>query len=299
VKDLLASLTCKPGKAKPAPPESIVVPKGPAALLLNSDLHRGSILAPFPEGLLLEHGLPIGQNPVQKWIDAKWREWHDWAGKLAQGRRRILVFDGDSCEGIHHRETELVTTNLALHRRAVVQTVEGIRQEGDKLFMVRGTSAHAGAAGENEETIAEMLGCMPDKSTGQYSYFMLPLSVNSTKIVVAHYVSSTKSVVSEATALVTQMAKAARDSGRWGTPLPDILVFAHRHQFCAVHLPARRQGQYCCTLPSWVGKTEHGYSFDPLSPPQIGGVVILIDADGTWQACSKFWALPTPDFVEV
>jgi len=299
MKDLLASLTRKPGKAKPAPPEPVAIPKGPAALLLNSDLHRGSVLAPFPEGLLLEHGLPIGQNPVQAWIDAKWREWHDWAGKLAQGRRVIRIFNGDLCEGRHHRQAELITNNLALQRRAAKQAIEDVRQEGDLLFLVRGTWAHAGAAGEDEETIAEMLGCTPEAGTGHYSYFLLPLSINGTRIIAVHTIGATRSPVSEATALVTQMAKTARDSGRWGTPLPDILVFAHRHQFCAVHLPARRQGQYCCTLPSWVGKTEHGYSFDPLSPPQIGGVVILIDADGTWQACSRFWALPTPSFLEV
>lgn len=273
----------------------LAVPKGPVALICASDLHRGSILAPFPESLLLEHGMPVQQNPVQVWIDHKWRAFWQWAGELSKDRRRILVFAGDLCEGRHHRQSELITNNLALQRRAALATIRDIKRDEDMAFLVRGTFAHAGAAGEDEETIAEMLDCPREAGTEHYSRFLLLLDINGTKVNVSHTIGTTRSPVSEATALTSQLVKVARDTGRWGTPLPDILVFGHRHQFCAVHLPAQRQGQYCCTLPGWVGKTEHGFSFDPLSPPQIGGVVFLIDIDGQWQSFPKFWALPMPE----
>ena len=273
----------------------ITVPSGDAALLVTSDWHIGSVLAPWPEAVPVD-GMTIRQNKVQAWVDARWDAFFSEAREFTKGRRRILILNGEACEGRHHLQVELVTSDLTLQRRAALYRLAQVSEENDTFYVLRGSTAHSGPSGENDEAVAEALDCSREEITAAYSRYILKLDVNGVYLHFAHHIGTTQSPVSEATALVTHLAKAAIVAGRWGQRLPDIMGRAHRHQYCAVHLPGQRQGQFIFTTPAWVAKGEHGYRLDPTSPPQIGGVVILIDKDGHWHPhIPRFWAVLGPE----
>ncbi len=97
----------------------------------------------------------------------------------------------------------------------------------------------------------------------------------------------------------TEMVKAMREAGRWGGDMPNVLVRSHRHMAAGVVLPGKGGLHECFVTPGWQAKTPFLYRLDRLTMPQIGGVVYLVEADGTWSRRVFLRALPQPKAEEL
>ncbi len=268
------------------------VADGDAAIVDTGDWHKGSVLASWPDGVALDKGNKPTPNKVQQWVAAREQEWWKWADDLTKGRRRVLICHGDLVEGRHDGMAELVTPNMLIQRRAAIAYLDGKRRDGDAVIVMRGTPRHVGDEAENEEAIGEALGAMREPLTGAWSWYVPRLRCNGVELVFAHHIGRAYSPVTKASALVREMVNVALDVALWGSSLPDVMGFAHRHEYVAVQLPGRRQGLYCYTIPSWCAKTEYAMKILPTVRAHVGGVVLLIDKDGSWRPYPRWWALP-------
>ena len=199
--------------------------RGDALLIDTGDWHKGHALAPWHKRVLLPGGGEWQNNRVQEWIDEKWEVFKGEADKLGRGARRIVILHGDLCEGSNGRNTELVTSNMALQRAAAEETARDLMRDGDVVEVIRGTPYHVGLAAESEESIAKALGC--EKIEGAHSRYVVSIVVNGVRILLAHHLGQSYSPVTEATAHVRAMVRAAVNCARWGGLPPSIIGFGH------------------------------------------------------------------------
>jgi hypothetical protein len=272
------------------------------ALVCISDLHVGSVVGLWPpSGVTLDEGGQVVLNRVQQQLWRWWKDefWSEFVPARCKKRQRVLVVNGDLVEGTAHNAAALCAPDAADQRKAAIHLLGQERRKGDLLYVVRGTEAHAGLSGGDEEAIAQALGCPQDKATGQYSRWHLVFKCNGVIVDFAHHIGMSTSPVSEGTALTTQLVLAMREAGQWGGVLPDLLVRSHRHRFWMSGAPGQRGVHTILTTPAWQGKTPFVQRISPATMPQIGGVVVLIDEDGSWATSAFLRALPLPEPEEI
>ena len=272
-----------------------------AVLIIVSDLHLGSRVAPWPPGVTLEEGGEYICNRIQVQLNVWWSAfWNEFLPPLARKRRRIIVINGDLVEGDRHNPAALVTASMADQRKAALALLQDVvKPRQDAVYVIRGTESHTGYCGSDEEGIAQALGCKPEPGTGHYSRYHLWLKINDAAFSIAHHIGVSSSPVSEGTALTTQLLKAWREAGQWGEEAPDVLVRSHRHRYYYIEAPGKRGKFAVLTTPGWQAKTPFVQRIDPTALPQIGGVVVTVDASGAWAVHSFVKALPMPEAEEV
>ena len=273
-----------------------------AACIIVSDLHVGSIVGLWPpSGVTLDEGGTVTLNAVQAQLWRWWKDefWGEFVPARCKKRQRIIICNGDALEGTMHNVAALCAPNAADQRKAAAYLLEQERRKGDALYVIRGTEAHAGLSGGDEEAIAQALGCPQDKVTGQYSRWHFLCKINGVLFSFAHHIGVTQSPISEGTALATQLVKAFEEAGQWGSVMPDIMVRSHRHRFWQSSAPSKRGPCAVITLPGWQGKTPFVQKISPMTMPQIGGVVVLVDGDGAWSVATFLRALPLPEPEEI
>ena len=270
------------------------------ALVVVSDLHVGSVVGLWPLGVPLDEGGELIPNLVQGAILRWWREfWDDFVPQRAKKRQRIIVVNGDLVEGTFHNVAALCAPNSSDQRKAAIALLEKERRKGDVLYVVRGTEAHAGLSGGDEEAIGQALDCPVERGTGQYSRWHLLLKIHGVVLSFAHHIGVTQSPASEGTALTTQLVLAMKEAGQWGNVLPDLIIRSHRHRFWMSAAPGQRGTHTIITTPGWQGKTPFVQRISPATMPQIGGVVVLVDEDGSWSVAPFLKALPLPEPEEI
>lgn len=269
-------------------------PDGDAAVIVFSDKHLGSALAPWPVDVILSSGNEHKPNIVQTWITEHEDEWWTWARELTKGRRTIVVANGDICQGNWERFGDMLETNRAYQRRAAAVEYKKRRLSGDVWKIVRGTQVHDGPEGEDAESIAESMDCKPNSIDGRFSYYILPLAINGVRINAVHHIGTTSSAVSEFTALARVLSTADQEASRWGIDAPDIWLAAHRHTYDEAFYSSSRGRRGVIVTPAWIAHGEYAAKVASTKPSQIGGAVILIDKNGEWQNYSRFWAVPQP-----
>ncbi len=278
------------------------LPVRDAVVVFLSDFHFGSTLSPWPPEILLEDGTVRAQNVIQQWVKRQRDEFIGRVDDASKGKRRIWLFCGDGCEG-NRKMQQLVTPDQGLQQRAYLAFIKSVLRDGDIPYIIRGTEWHVGPLAVNEERVAcdlyKDFKTPQEPVTQAYSRYEVNINVNGVLFNAAHHIGTTRSPVSEATALTSQLVKAARSVGRWGGRTPDVMARAHRHQFCMVWTPGQRQGQCIFTLPSWCAKGEYTYKIDNVEPAQVGGAFAEIDKSGFWQIHPYVWAVPGPNIEEM
>lgn len=271
----------------------------PTAVVIFSDLHAGSNVGLAPPGFKLEEGGEIRLNPVQTQLWAWWRCWWDeFLPPLCEGRQRVIVCNGDAVEG-DKNPAGLIAPNMADQRKIAVALLSTEIKKGDIAYLVRGTEAHVGGSGQHEESIAQALDLPPDPQTQQHSVYHFWKRINGRLFSIAHHIGVSQSPVSEATALTTELVKAMREAGRWGGEMPDVLVRSHRHMAASVMLPGKGGLHEAFVTPGWQAKTPFLQRIALMTTPQVGGVVYLVDADGTRHRREFVRVLPQPKAEEI
>jgi hypothetical protein len=269
--------------------------KEDAAVIVFSDKHLGSALAPWPVEVILSSGNEHKPNKVQEYLTSKENEWWIWARDLSKSRRITVIVNGDSCQGNWEKFGDMLETNRAYQRRAAITEFRKRKLPNDTWKIVRGTRVHDGPEGQDAESIAEALECKQNLIDGCFSYYILPMTINGIMINAVHYIGSSSSPISEFTALARILTKADQAASRWDIKAPDIWLAAHRHVYDESFYATSRGRRGVIITPAWVARGEYSSLIAPTEPSQIGGAVILIDKDGTWQNYSKVWSVPLPD----
>lgn len=258
-------------------------PKSVNNLVVVSDLHVGCQLGLMPrEGFQLDEGPKVLPSRIQSYLIDLWDHfWNVFVPHITRGEPYYICVNGDSIDGDHHGAVSQWTHNLKDQRRAVAQLFEPIlaRPEVAGLYWIRGTEAHVGKSGQEEEALAESLGAIPSRE-GQFARWELYKRIGTALVHLTHHIGTTGSSQYESTALGKEYVEACTEAGRWQRELPDVLVRSHRHRFYMNTVPQYKGRALVVVTPGWQAKTPFTYKLGmKQSEPQFGGIVIRQGAE--------------------
>lgn len=265
------------------------------AIICVSDLHVGSTagLCP-PGGIRLDGGNRHIPNKFQMGIWRFWRHfWGTWVPQVtADAKVQAIVINGDAIEGLHHNITGVVSTSKEDQRAAAEEILEPLKAISKRIFLVRGTEAHGGGMGEDEEELGRSLKTVRNE-VGDYTWWQVWLELGKHTFQFAHHIETTSSAAYESSAPMREMITGLVEAAQWGRPMPDVFVRSHRHRFIEIPLPTIAGRIRIVITPAWQLRTPNVEKRDRMRMPHIGGVAFITE-DGTCQVRERLYPLPEP-----
>lgn len=133
-------------------------------VVIIADDHAGSPLGLFPgENWELEDGNHLMPNDWQMTLRSHFLDCAAQVADWRKGGRLIIVHAGDATEGIHHGNTQLLSSRADEQERMHVANMRefmaltGFRKRTDQLIYLAGTEAHTGAGNSSTERIVRTL----------------------------------------------------------------------------------------------------------------------------------------------
>jgi hypothetical protein len=233
-------------------------------------------------------------SSFQKKLWGMWQEfWADFVPKLTEGEPFDVVVNGDLVDGVHHNSVTQWSHNLEYQRRCAVRVLKPVMDAcGGRMHVIRGTEAHGGQSGQDEEAVARELGVKPNDE-GQYATYDLWKNVGEALVHFTHHVGTTGVSAYETTAIWKEYIEFCVDSARWGDRPPDGIVRSHRHRHIRVDAATGNGQAVAVVTPGWQGKTPFAYKLPGgrAAQPQFGGVVLAwAQSTGLYER-SKVWRL--------
>lgn len=216
-----------------------------------SDTHCGSTCSVCPPDFVTKEGQVIGHNPIQKWI---WECWLDCWREFDQLRGDdpfILVINGDSIEGNHHKTREIISADPGDHQAAAIQLFEPIAKKASKTFVVEGTECHTGTS---ESDLAKALKAVADPNTQKRAWERLPLDICGVRCVFQHHITVSIRPWTKGTGLSVALAAEQVYAAKNNEVIPRVLCSAHRHEFDTF----RDASSLATVNPAWQALTRHG-----------------------------------------
>lgn len=253
-------------------------------VVVISDTHAGCKL-----GLCPPTGCPVDEGGLylpSRLQRVTWQWWNDfwhWVPRATNGEPYYLVHNGDALDGVHHRSTTPITHNIKDQKKLATQILKPHVNHPHvvKYYHIRGTEAHSGISGCDEEEIAEDLGATRNKD-GQFALYELWLRLGDHLIHFLHHIGTTSSSAHESSAVNAELQAEFAEAARWGEKPPSVIVRSHRHRSIEIRLPWEHGYATAVVTPAWQLKTPFTYRIAGmrLAPPQIGGIVIRLDDSG-------------------
>jgi hypothetical protein len=235
------------------------------------------------------------QNVVYNW----WGEfWNEYVPKFTEGQPYAVVVNGDALEGRHHNAVAQVSHNLADQAAIAATCLAPVVELCDgRFYFVRGTEAHVGPSGEQEELLAKELGAIKDES-GRHSRFELWVRVGSRLVHCLHHIGTTSSSHYATTAILKELNETYIESARWAMEPPAAVVRSHRHQHNEVRISTADGYGYSIVTAGWQLKTPfaHRVAGARVTTPEIGGSV-LIQGGSDFYTRHKTWKIERPKVV--
>jgi len=257
-------------------------------LVVISDLHCGCRMGLYPcdTDVILDEGVRYVPSEFQRAVWHWWVEFWKWVEVRTNGEPWDLVINGDATDGVHHGATTQISHNLTDQAAIARAVLEPIVAQARKYYHIRGTEAHVGKSGQEEERLAFELGAIPNKA-GQYARYDLWKLVgeqNRARVHLSHHIGTTGSQAYESTAVLKELVESYVEAGRWGLQPPDVVVRSHRHRAIKVEIPTENTDGISMVTPGWQGKTPFVWRLPGgrQSEPQFGGVLIREAPDGVW-----------------
>jgi hypothetical protein len=269
----------------------------PRNIVVINDIHAGCRMGLSPLTVKLDGGGDYLASDFQSYLWARWREfWTDWVPHVTKGEPYDLCINGDVVDGVHHGSTTQISHNLGDQAEIAMTLLRPIVKNAERYFHIRGTEAHVGPSGVEEERIARELGATPDANGNYARWDMLheitgpdgkPRYVHFT-----HHISPHSSGQSEVGALGRELNDMYNESGRWGKAPADVLVRGHRHRYSQIPMVGDRGLQICVVSPGWQGKTPFTYRLSGarMALPQFGGIVVRAGDEGLYVR-AKVWTI--------
>lgn len=269
-------------------------------LIVISDTHCGCKVALCNNVNRLDDGGTYRPSRFQKKLLDMWKVfWEEFVPEATRGEPYAVVMNGDAIDGVHHNSTTQISHNLEDQSEIAYHLLSPVVDScNGRYFHIRGTEAHVGKSGAEEERLAKRLGAIPNE-LNQYARYDLFKTVGPNLIHCLHHIGTTGSQAYEATAVHKELTEEFLESARWGNDPPDIIVRSHRHRYLETAMPIQRRREKFETgiarsivTPAWQGKTPFVWKIPGgrLSTPQFGGVVIRWAHDELF-ARAKVWTV--------
>lgn len=266
-------------------------------LVVISDLHCGCQTGLCPSGgVLLDEGGRYHPSEIQKKVWAMWQEfWSEWIPKVTHGEPFDVVVNGDTIDGSHHGSTHQISHNLEDQARIALEVLEPVVAKAQRFFMVRGTEAHVGKSGVEEERLAKRLGALPN-AAGQYARHELWIRVGKALVHAMHHIGTTGSAAYESTAVHKELTESLTEAARQGLEPPTVIVRSHRHRSFKTSFSSAHGEMISVVTAGWQCKTPFAYKIPGgrISLPQFGGILIRAGEDDAAIVRHKVWHLQRP-----
>lgn len=281
-------------------------------LIVVSDLHAGcqfGLCPPTPQHLDGGGWYMPSENQIKTW--SWWASfWRDWVPMVVKGEPFAVLINGDTTDGVHHNSTTQISHNLNDQKTIAKRCLEPIvAQCGGNFYMIRGTECHAGKSGENEETLAEELGTIPEvigtdsagKEIKNYARWAMWIELGQALVHATHHIGTTSSTAYESSAPMSELQNAFSEAGRWGERAPDVIIRSHRHRSIVVEIPIKTGYGICAITPGWQLKTPlvHRIAGGRLTTPQFGGILVRAGDEDPIYVRSKIWNIQRPPTVRL
>lgn len=269
--------------------------KQPIVLAITSDIHVGSTLAMVPpEGVTLDDGGTYQPSKAQRW---QWECWEDFWSLVGTVRKRhkaalYNIYNGDLFEGDHHGTPQLVSRNPE-SASYLADRIFGVplALSPERQFIVRGTEAHVGPSGASEEAFGRHIKAERGPEN-RWSWWHLRLPVNGIVVDFQHHPGTRGG-------LPWTAPQAAQRLAFWvwsehhlhGDEPPALAIRSHTH----VHrdsfdaYPTR-----AIITPAWQLKTAHAHKVAANSLADIGGLIVVVEPDGSYEVTAKTYKVALP-----
>lgn len=244
-----------------------------------SDIHAGCRLALCPPGgASLDDGGTYQPSALQNKLYQIWNEFWEWVEVATKKEPYALVVNGDVIDGVHHHSTTQISHNLEDQAEIAYSLLSPLVEKCEgRFYMIRGTEAHVGPSGVEEERLAKRLGARKSE-IGQYARYELFMHLGGPKRLVhfSHHIGTTGSMAYETSAVMKEISDMFADSARWGNQIPDVIVRGHRHRHIEVRVPTRNGYGIGFVTAAWEGRTPFSYRVagGRVAVPQFGGSLI-------------------------
>lgn len=274
-------------------------------IIVISDTHFGCQLGLCPpSGVKMDSGGEYHQSDLQKKTWAMWKEfWNVWVPKVTKGEDFVLVHNGDAVDGVHHGSVTQITHNITKQKNIaeiVLGDVIG-NKRCKKYFHVRGTEAHVGQSGQDEESLAQVLGAVPDEIGNAARWELWLRFGNDVLVNFTHHVGTTSSAAYESTAPYKELIEAFVEAGKTHEEPPDVIVRSHRHRSIKVEVPTSKGNGIAIVTPGFQLKTPFTYrlALGRSAPPQIGGILLRSGSEDRIYTRSKIWNIERPPEMRI
>lgn len=261
-----------------------------AAIL--GDTHVGSTSALWPKSASVEGGGEYEQNSAQVFL---WRCWITALTEIQAFKPDIIILNGDTLQGVSHKDCSLVTNNVAAQQAAAHQLLAPLRDLCQRLYVVRGTEFHDGRSAQHAESLAAQLGAEEEASTGQASRWELWLSLGGILCHIKHAIGTTSLPTSEGTVPLRDLLQLRGELARHvkGKPLDlRCIVRSHRHRSIHETVPP---DLHAVTVCGW--QLGNAFSFAKTGTLPEVGYATLETEDAELRVRLRAFALPKPQVV--
>ncbi len=206
-----------------------------------------------------------------------WEEfWGEWVPRATHKEPFCVVHNGDAIDGVHHNSTTQWSHNLEDQSQHAYEILAPIVDlcEG-RYYHIRGTEAHVGKSGVEEERLAKRLGAIPNEQH-QHARWELWKRCGGKLCHFLHHIGATSSAQHELSAVNAELTAMYADAGRWNNEPPFIVVRSHRHRCSECRLPAHGGYATAFVTACWQLKTPFTWKIPGarITTPQIGGHLI-------------------------
>jgi len=271
------------------------------SIAVVSDLHAGSTWGLCPPVVDLYEEGRYEASKYQMWLWENWINYWQWARENARGKR-YMVINGDAVDGVHHRTTQLISTNLADHISIADECIKAAVDvfQPRRILFVRGTEVHVGSAGREEELLATRYKKYVPHDR-PYSRYTAWVEAEGVKFHFAHHVGGWgrpwTAVGAPGRESVMMRDWAVTSHLRTGEPLalPDVSVRSHQHRFNDSGLATYPR---VFVTPSWQLSTAFGRRISQSRLPDVGGMLFIARA-GEYTAQVKIYHIEGEDDARV
>jgi hypothetical protein len=270
----------------------------PVLVAVISDTHCGSTLAPCPpEGPKLDDGGVYQPSKVQSWLWGRWRDYWDEVRRLRRqlGAGLIHVYNGDIYDGHHHGTTQVISGNPEV-QSYIASELFRIPAElrPQRTFVIRGTEAHAGPSGSNEEAFAKGIAAEREPVAGTWSWWHLRLAVHGVRLDFQHHGRMGQRPWTEANVVNLLAAQIFVEHARRALPHPHLAIRSHYHRAgdsWEAH-PVR-----VIQTPAWQVKTAYAHRVAAESIADVGGIIVIVLPDGTYDVKKVIFPVEPPEWI--
>lgn len=278
----------------------------PVAIGAIADTHCGSSM-----GLMHPDGIDTGKDGIslpsrhQRWAYARFLELVDELKRAAVGRRCHILLVGDLIDGVHHSAVELVTHNVTMQKRMCREALAPLIALADRLYVIRGTEAHAGPDCEDEEDLAEWWGAdrlaegdgrgaaVRCPESGTWTWPVFHGRIGGLLFNVAHATTASSLPWAQGNAAVRLSNVIMARYAQRRAEIPDVVLRAHVHLCHDSGINNKRTR--ATILPAWQLCTEYARGRD-LQMSDVGGLIIQATG-GVIESYRPVLYPPEPDQV--